>query len=231
MDTKNLTHLGIIMDGNGRWAQQRNLPRTAGHLAGLKALKKIILAAKQSEIKFLSLYAFSTENWRRPKAEVNYLMNLVASKLPGEIRFYKKESIRILVKGDITKLPTNAQESIKKVEAETEHCNKLIVILCINYGGHDEIVRSVNTFLEKTNKKTITLEDIQNNMQFNDLVPSVDMIVRSAGEKRLSNFLLWESAYAELGFYDRLFPDWDKDMIEIIIDDFKSRTRKFGGIK
>ncbi|MGD1821048.1 MAG: polyprenyl diphosphate synthase [Pleomorphochaeta sp.] len=231
MDTKNLTHLGIIMDGNGRWAQQRNLPRTAGHLAGLKALKKIILAAKHSEIKFLSLYAFSTENWRRPKAEVNYLMNLVASKLPGEIRFYKKESIRILVKGDISKLPTNAQDSIRKVEAETQNCNKLIVILCINYGGHDEIVRSVNAFLEKTNKKIITIEDIQTNIQFNDLVPSVDMIVRSAGEKRLSNFLLWESAYAELGFYDRLFPDWDKDMIEIIINDFKSRTRKFGGIK
>ncbi|MGD1822400.1 MAG: polyprenyl diphosphate synthase [Pleomorphochaeta sp.] len=230
MESKNLTHLAIIMDGNGRWAKAKNLPRTAGHLAGLKALKKILIASKKNEIKFLSLYAFSTENWRRPDTEVNYLMNLIASKLPGEIKFYQKEKIRILVRGDISKLPKNAQEAITKVENLTKDNNELTVILCINYGGHDEIVRSVNSYIKNNNKAQITAEDIKSNMQFSEIVPNVDMITRSAGEKRLSNFLLWESAYAELGFYDTLFPDWDESMIIKIIEDYKSRIRKFGGI-
>ncbi len=230
MDNKNLTHLAVIMDGNGRWAKAKNLPRTAGHLAGLKALKKIIIASKKNEIKFLSLYAFSTENWKRPEAEVNYLMNLIASKLPGELRFYNKENIRILVRGDVSKLPKNAKDAIIKVEDSTKDNTSLTVILCINYGGHDEIVRSVNSILKEKKNTIISANDIRNHMQYSEIVPSVDMIARSAGEKRLSNFLLWESAYAELGFYDTLFPDWDEKMIEKIIDDYESRIRKFGGI-
>jgi undecaprenyl diphosphate synthase len=230
MSTENLTHLAVIMDGNGRWAKKRNLPRTAGHLAGLKALKKIILASKKSDVKFLSLYAFSTENWRRPDSEVNYLMNLIASKLPSEIKFYKNEQIRILVRGDRNKLPKAAINAINKVEDETKEFSAITVILCINYGGHDEIVRSVNSILKENPTTAITEDLIKSHMQFNDIVPSVDMIVRSAGEKRLSNFLLWESAYAELGFYDTLFPDWDEQMINIVIKDYQSRIRKFGGI-
>ncbi|MCY1151479.1 MAG: polyprenyl diphosphate synthase [Sphaerochaetaceae bacterium] len=230
MSTENLTHLAVIMDGNGRWAKKRNLPRTAGHLAGLKALKKIILASKKSDVKFLSLYAFSTENWRRPDSEVNYLMNLIASKLPSEIKFYKSEQIRILVRGDRTNLPKAAINAINKVEDETKEFSAITVILCINYGGHDEIVRSVNSILKENPTTEITEDLIKSHMQFNDIVPCVDMIVRSAGEKRLSNFLLWESAYAELGFYDTLFPDWDEQMINIVIKDYQSRIRKFGGI-
>jgi len=231
MNSNNLTHLAIIMDGNGRWAKAKNLPRTAGHLAGLKALKKMIVASKKNEIKFLSLYAFSTENWRRPETEVNYLMNLIASKLPGEIKFYQKENIRILVRGDVSKLPENAKNAIYQVEEATKDFSDLTVVICINYGGHDEIVRSVNSLINKNTKSQITAEDIRANMQFSDIVPTVDMIVRSAGEKRLSNFLLWESAYAELGFYDKLFPDWDEEMIKLIINEYQTRIRKFGGIK
>jgi undecaprenyl diphosphate synthase len=230
MSTENLTHLAVIMDGNGRWAKKRNLPRTAGHLAGLKALKKIILASKKSDVKFLSLYAFSTENWRRPDSEVNYLMNLIASKLPSEIKFYKSEQIRILVRGDRNNLPESAIKAINKVEEETKDFSAITVILCINYGGHDEIVRSVNSILKENPTTEITEDLIKSHMQFNDMVPSVDMIVRSAGEKRLSNFLLWESAYAELGFYDTLFPDWDEKMINLVLKDYQSRIRKFGGI-
>ena len=230
MITDNLTHLAIIMDGNGRWAKAKNLPRTAGHLAGLKAVKKVVKASKASEIKFLSLYAFSTENWRRPESEVKYLMNLIASKLPGEIKFYQKEQIRILVRGNRETLPPSALKSIEKVEDATKNFSHLTVVLCINYGGHDEIVRSVNSIIENQPNSKITPEMIKENMQYSDIVPSVDMIVRSAGEKRLSNFLLWDSAYAELGFYDKLFPEWDDSMIKLIKDDYKSRIRKFGGI-
>jgi undecaprenyl diphosphate synthase len=230
MDTKSLTHLAIIMDGNGRWAKAKNLPRTAGHLAGLKALKKIIIASKNSEVKFLSLYAFSTENWRRPEAEVKYLMNLIASKLPGELKFYKKEQIRILVRGNKSKLPTEARLAIEKVEEATKDYTNITVILCINYGGHDEIVESVKEIIKDNPSTEITPQTIREHMQYSDIVPTVDMIVRSAGEKRLSNFLLWESAYAELGFYDKLFPDWDESMINTVIEDYKSRIRKFGGI-
>ncbi|NCD05351.1 MAG: di-trans,poly-cis-decaprenylcistransferase [Spirochaetia bacterium] len=230
METKSLTHLAIIMDGNGRWAKARNLPRTAGHLAGLKALKKIIIASMKSEVKFLSLYAFSTENWRRPEAEVKYLMNLIASKLPGELKFYKKEQIRILVRGNKAKLPTETRQAIEKVEEATKDYNNLTVILCINYGGHDEIVESVKEIIKDNPSTEITPQTIREHMQYSDIVPTVDMIVRSAGEKRLSNFLLWESAYAELGFYDKLFPDWDESMINTVIEDYKTRIRKFGGI-
>lgn len=230
MDTKSLTHLAIIMDGNGRWAKAKNLPRTAGHLAGLKALKKVIIASKKSEVKFLSLYAFSTENWRRPEAEVKYLMNLIASKLPGELKFYKKEQIRILVRGNKSKLPTEARLAIEKVEEATKDYTNLTVILCINYGGHDEIVESVKNIIKENPLTEITPQTIREHMQYSNIVPTVDMIVRSAGEKRLSNFLLWESAYAELGFYDKLFPDWDESMINTVIEDYKSRIRKFGGI-
>ncbi len=230
MNNKSLTHLAIIMDGNGRWAKAKNLPRTAGHLAGLKALKKIISAILKSEVKFLSLYAFSTENWRRPETEVKYIMNLIASKLPGELKFYKKEQIRILVRGNKSKLPTNTRLAIEKVEDATKNYTNKTVIICINYGGHDEIVESVKEIIKENPSTEITPQTIREHMQYSDIVPTVDMIVRSAGEKRLSNFLLWESAYAELGFYDELFPDWDESMINTIIEDYKSRIRKFGGI-
>ena len=230
MDIKNLTHLAIIMDGNGRWAKAKNLPRTAGHLAGLKALKRVILASKKSDVKFLSLYAFSTENWRRPDSEVSYLMNLIASKLTTEIKFYENENIRILVRGNKSILPLSAQAAIEKVENTTKDYSAITVILCINYGGHDEIVTSVNSLIQESPSTPVSAEAIRSHMQFSNIVPSVDMIVRSAGEKRLSNFLLWESAYAELGFYDELFPNWDESTINKVMDDYNSRIRKFGGM-
>jgi undecaprenyl diphosphate synthase len=230
MDTKELTHLAIIMDGNGRWAKAKNLPRTAGHLAGLKALKQVILASKKSGVKFLSLYAFSTENWRRPDSEVNYLMNLIASKLTTEIKFFEKENIRILVRGNKSMLPLSAQTAIERIEKITKENSDITIILCINYGGHDEIVTSVNSIIKQNPSTVVTAELLRLHMQFSDIVPSVDMIVRSAGEKRLSNFLLWESAYAELGFYDELFPNWNESTINQILDDYKSRIRKFGGM-
>lgn len=229
MEDNNLMHLGIIMDGNGRWASKQHLPRTAGHLEGLKALKRCILGSIEMNIKFLSLYAFSTENWKRPKPEVNYLMNLVATKLPGELKFYMSKGIRILIRGSQENLPKNVSEAIKKVEEATKDNSIITVIICFNYGGQYEIATAINRIIEKKIDTPITPEIIRQNIQY-PFLPPVDMIVRSAGEKRISNFLLWESAYSELGFYDKLFPEWNEDFIKEIIEDFQKRTRKFGGL-
>lgn len=229
MESKNLTHLAIIMDGNGRWAKARKFPRTAGHLEGLKALRRCILGCIDINVKFLTLYAFSTENWKRPEAEVNYLMTLFASKLPGELSFYNKNEIRILTRGDNSRLPVKAQKAIQRVEAETKNNKKITVVLCVNYGGQAEIAQAVNKIIKENPTETITPDMIREHMQYPEL-PQVDMIVRSAGEKRLSNFLLWESAYSEFGFYDRLFPEWDEAFIKKIYEDFQKRTRKFGGL-
>jgi undecaprenyl diphosphate synthase len=229
MSEKDLTHLGIIMDGNGRWATARNLPRTAGHLEGMKALKHCILGSISNDIKFLSLYAFSTENWKRPTQEVNYLMNLVATKLPGEMKFYKQYGIRILFRGELSSIPKKVSTAIKLVETMTKDNSKLTVIFCFNYGGQAEIASAVNKIIEEGIKTPITPEIIREHIQYS-FIPSADMIVRSAGEKRLSNFLLWESAYSEFEFYDTLFPEWNEDFITQVKEDFQKRNRKFGGL-
>lgn len=229
MEERDLTHLGIIMDGNGRWATARKLPRTAGHLEGMKALRRCILGSISNSIKFLSLYAFSTENWKRPEQEVNYLMNLIATKLPGEMRFYQQYDIRILIRGDKTSIPEKVSSAIKKVEDGTKDNTNITVIICFNYGGQNEIAAAVDKIIQEGIQPPITPEIIRNHIQY-PFVPPVDMIVRSAGEKRLSNFLLWESAYSEFEFYDKLFPEWDKQFITQVKEDFNKRNRKFGGL-
>ena len=222
-------HLGLIMDGNGRWAKQRSLPRAAGHLEGLKAAKRVILAAIKLKIDYITLYVFSTENWKRPKQEVDYLMNMLAKKLPGEISFYKDNGIRLLFRGNIDALPEECRAGIRKTEKETGNCRKITVVLAINYGGQDEIARASTRFIEKNPGKPITIEDIQANMDLPD-VPAPDMIARSAGELRLSNFMLWDSAYAELLSLDDLWPDWGEKQLQYCLDSLAGRVRKFGGL-
>ena len=224
------THLGIIMDGNGRWAQKRALPRTAGHLEGLKALKRVIKEASVLGIGYVTFYVFSTENWKRSKQEVSYLMNVLASKLHGELSFYNKHGIRILVRGDLAGLPENVQEVIDATVSATEGNTTINCILAINYGGQDEICRAVNRCLAEQGPKLFTGDDIQSHLDLPQ-VPPVDMIVRSANERRLSNFLLWDSAYAELGFYEKLWPDWKAEDVQTICKDYSLRVRKFGGIE
>ncbi len=225
-----LVHLGIIMDGNGRWAQKRSLPRTAGHLEGLKAVKRIILAAAEQGIGFVTFYAFSTENWKRSAEEVNYLMHLFVSKLHGEIGFYNKHGIRVLVKGDIAGLPPQVQTAIEKTVEETSTNTSITAIIAINYGGRDEICRAVNTFMQKNPGTAISENSLASYLDLPQL-PPVDMIVRSANERRLSNFLLWDSAYAELAFYEKLWPDWNGDDIQHICTEYGKRVRKFGGVQ
>lgn len=222
-------HIGLIMDGNGRWAKQRSLPRAAGHMEGLKACKRIVVAASELKIDYLTLYVFSTENWKRPQQEVSYLMNLLAKKLPGELNFYLENNVRIRVRGDIENLPQEARESIISMLEKTAHCTGVNVVLAINYGGQNEIARAVNRFTKNNPGKDITEKDIQNNLDNPD-IPDPDLIVRSAGEMRLSNFMLWDSAYAEFLSIDKLWPDWGKEDLQFCLDELSKRVRKFGGL-
>ena len=222
-------HIGLIMDGNGRWASRRSLPRAAGHLEGLKAAKRVVLAAIKLKIDYLTLYVFSTENWKRPNQEVSYLMGLLAKKLPSEMALLKDNDIRVLFRGDIDALPEDAKTGVLKTVEQTKNHKTLTVVLAINYGGQDEIARACNRFIEKNPGKPITIEDIERNLDQPD-VPAPDMIARSAGELRLSNFMLWDSAYAEFLALDDLWPDWGEEQLAKCLDALSNRVRKFGGL-
>jgi undecaprenyl diphosphate synthase len=219
-------HVGIIMDGNGRWAQQRGLVRTQGHLEGLKAAKRITKAASDIGIKYLTLYAFSTENWKRASQEVNFIMGLIKQYLRSELDFSRNNRIRTRFTGDMAGLPEDIQKEITDTIADTADYNGMQVILAINYGGRDEIVRAFRRFTgaqadninEETFKKFLDNPDI----------PDPDLIIRSAGEYRTSNFLLWEGAYSELYFSQKFWPDWDKEDLETAVENFKKRGRRFG---
>jgi undecaprenyl diphosphate synthase len=222
-------HLGIIMDGNGRWATGQNLPRNRGHREGLEAAKKITRAAAELNIPYLSLYTFSTENWKRAEEEVGFLMNLIVRNLKREFKFYQENNIRILHSGDKERLPLKVQTEIDKAMEMTSENTGLMLNLAINYGGRDEIVRAVNRILARKERKEITENDITRNLDLPEFPPP-DLIVRTAGEQRLSNFLLWESSYAELYFTRKLFPDFGEDDLEAALMEYASRTRKYGGV-
>jgi undecaprenyl diphosphate synthase len=223
-------HIGIIMDGNGRWAQSRGLARTQGHLEGLAAAKRIVKAASDLGIKYLTLYAFSTENWKRTSDEVSFIMGLVKQYLRAELDFSKKNRIRTRFTGDMSGLPEDIQKEIKDSMSDTAGFEGLQVILAINYGGRDEITRAVNKLANnRVNNGIISEEDIRKSLDNPD-IPDPDLIIRSAGEYRTSNFLLWEGAYSELYFSGKLWPDWQKEDLEEAIKDFESRERRFGGV-
>ena len=223
-------HIAIIMDGNGRWAKKRGMPRTAGHKEGLTSAKKIVKAAAQLGIKYVTLYTFSTENWKRAQEEVGFLMNLIKSHLRAEFEFYKKNGIRIKQIGDLTGLPEDVQKEIINAEKDTEHFSGTTCILAINYGGRDEIVRAVRKIINQNKKsEEITEELISSSLDTGD-IPAVDLLIRTGGEKRLSNFLLWQNAYAEFVFTDTLWPDYNEEEFCKDIEEFQKRNRRFGGV-
>ncbi len=223
-------HVGIIMDGNGRWATQRSLERKQGHFEGIKAAKRVTKEAASLGIPYLTFYVFSTENWRRPQGEIDYLMDLLASRLFTEIDFLRRVGAKVLVRGDYSKLTNGARQAIKATIQATKNHNKITVTLAVNHGGHDEIVRSVNQWLSsRKGDELIKAEDIRNHIDL-PFIPPVDLIVRSGGQKRLSNFMLWDAAYAELAFYDTLWPDWDGELFRAACEEYGRRTRQFGGV-
>jgi len=222
-------HVGIIMDGNGRWATRRGKSRSEGHLEGVKAAKRIVVAAVELEIPFLSYYVFSTENWKRTEEEVSYLMFLVRSYLLREFDFYRQNGIRILHSGDISRLPPDIVAEITEVSRDTAAFTGLTVNLCINYGGRDEIIRAVNRLLETGSKGPVTEEELQRHLDHPE-IPDPDLVIRTANEKRVSNFLLWQSSYAELYFSQKLWPDWEREDLEAACNEYMSRSRRFGSV-
>lgn len=224
-------HVGIIMDGNGRWAVQRNLPRTRGHREGIEAAKRVVLAAIDLGVEFLSLYAFSTENWRRAEEEVAFIMGLVARNLRDQYDFYRENRIKLYHSGDIDRLPPEVRSEIKAVTEDTKEYDRIKVNLAVNYGGRNEIARAVNRWLQEEGPDAwIDEKAISNHLDLPEF-PDPDLVIRTGGEKRTSNFLLWEAAYAELYFSERLWPDWEKEDLAEAVRDFSRRKRNFGGMR
>lgn len=231
-------HVAIIMDGNGRWAQARHLPRVAGHQQGMQAVKTVTIAASDLGVKVLSLYAFSTENWKRPESEVSFLM-----KLP--IRFFNtfvpdlvKHNVKVTVMGDITRLPASTQKAVNDAIKDTADCDGMILNFALNYGGRDEIVRAARALADDVQKGEIKPEQIDESMFSHkmmsaQLAPYEDpeLLIRTSGEERLSNFMLWQVAYSEFVFVDEHWPDFDGDSLKRAIITFQHRHRRFGGLK
>ena len=232
LDNKNLPlHVAITMDGNGRWAQQRKLPRTAGHDQGLHTVKRIVKLASDLGIKYLTLYVFSTENWKRTEKEVGFLMNLIHIHLCGELDFYKQNGIKINHIGDIDSLPDSIKKDITEAIEDTKDFSGMTLNLAINYGGRDEIIRGIKKIIySKINENEISEQLISKYLDMPQS-PDVDLLIRTGGEKRLSNFLLWHIPYAEQIYTDTLWPDYTDEEFIKNIEDFSHRNRRFGAEK
>ncbi|MFP4153158.1 MAG: polyprenyl diphosphate synthase [Alkalispirochaeta sp.] len=225
-------HIGIIMDGNGRWATQRGFRRTRGHREGVEAAKRVILEAIAQGVSVVSLYAFSTENWRRAEEEVSFIMGLVARNLRDQYDFYRDNRIRVLHSGNLEQLPTAVQREIKAVTTETAEFDRITVNIAVNYGGRDEIIRAVNRWINEREDRSELCNEVHIREHLDQPeFPDPDLIIRTGGEMRISNFMLWECAYAELYFSDRLWPDWGAEELRSAIEDFRSRKRNYGGIR
>ncbi|MDR1970771.1 MAG: di-trans,poly-cis-decaprenylcistransferase [Treponema sp.] len=218
-------HLGIIMDGNGRWAKSRGLARTQGHLEGLKAAKRIVKAASDRGIAYLTLYTFSTENWKRAAEEVGFIMGLVRQYLRGEFDFYRENAIRIRHAGDREGLPADIRAELEKALEDTRDFTGMQVILALNYGGRDEIVRAVN----RAGPGPFTEALLRSHLDNPDL-PDPDLIIRTAGEFRTSNFLLWEGAYAEYYISEKFWPDFNGEDLDAALGAYGGRDRRYGGL-
>ncbi len=220
-------HIAIIMDGNGRWAKERGLKRTAGHEEGAKVVREITIHCTKVGIKYLTLYAFSTENWARPKLEVEFLMKLLEKYFKSELPIYLENNVQFKAIGDLTKFSKKLQNTIRDVEEKTKNCTGLTQVLALNYGSRDEITRAVKKVVEKNLE--ITEENINQNLDTAN-IPDVDLLIRTSGEIRISNYLLWQSAYAEMFFTQTYWPEFSCNELDDIISDFHKRERRFGGI-
>ena len=228
------THIGIIMDGNGRWAKKRGLPRKMGHRAGASTFKEIARYANKIGLKYLTTYVFSTENWKRPKDEVDYLMNLLMNYLKDSENTLAGENVVIKAIGLREELSQELQQQINKTEEFTKNNTGITMNIALNYGGREEIIHAAKEIAQEAADKNISINDIDAKMFSSHLYtkgqPDPDFIIRTSGEERLSNFLLWQAAYSEFWFCDKLWPDFTvKDLHRSIID-FQNRNRRFGGV-
>ncbi|MBL1351798.1 MAG: di-trans,poly-cis-decaprenylcistransferase [Zetaproteobacteria bacterium] len=228
-------HVAIIMDGNGRWAKQQGKVRMEGHRQGSSRVRDVVEWALDAGVKQVSLYAFSTENWKRPKLEVTALMTLLATLLPLEISRMNEKGARLLTLGDLSKLPWLARKAIQKTKHGTAQNKKIDLILCLNYGGQQEIVDGVQDFCRAWHAQgcsedqlnMLSVDQFASYLPRKDVLP-VDLLIRTGGERRISNFHLWDAAYAELYFTDCLWPDFSREDLQLALDDFAGRERRFG---
>lgn len=231
----NINHLGIIVDGNGRWAKERGLKRSEGHDAGCKALEKIILYISQKKLaNYLSLYVFSTENFNRPEEEVNHLMELFLKWFKKVEKEYQKENIKIIFSGRNEYLKDNIVETIEKLEQNTKDNTGLVVNFCLSYGGRAEIVDATKKLCNKVINKEINIEDINEELFGRNLyhnLPDIDFLIRTSGESRISNFMLWQISYAEFYFPKTYFPDFTPEELDKCYEVYASRDRRFGKVK
>lgn len=232
---KNLpAHIGIIMDGNGRWAKKRALPRSMGHSAGAQTFRKIARYCSDIGIKHLTVYAFSTENWRRPKEEVDALMKLFEDYLNEALRDFKDDTIVVKFLGDRTAFSEKLQALINENEEESKNREGMVLNIAMNYGGRDELVTATKKIAEKVKSGELSVDDINAEL-ISDIIytagqPDPDLIIRPSGEFRISNFLLWQSAYAEYYISDKLWPDFSTDDLDKAIAEFSTRNRRYGGV-
>ncbi len=225
-------HVAIIMDGNSRWAEARGLPRIAGHRAGAQSVKQAVEYAVEKKIKWLTLFAFSSENWQRPPQEISDLTGLLKYYLKNEVQKLNKQKIRIRVIGDITRFDTSLQKELRAVETLTKKNDTLILTLALSYGGRGEIVQAVKNVCQDILNKHADIEKLSESIFASYLftmdIPDPDLILRTSGECRLSNFLLWQAAYSELIFIDTLWPDFNKEEFRKVINIYVRRERRFG---
>lgn len=226
-------HIAIIMDGNGRWAKKRSLPRMMGHRAGADALRRIIRYAGNIGIKYITVYAFSTENWKRSDEEVSGLMSLLLEYLKNAEKELGGDDVRIRVIGDTSRFSDEIKSEIKRVEAVTAEHTSVTITLALNYGGRDEILHAVKSIAADVAGGTMSIDEIDEKLfasrLYTEYMPDPDLIIRTSGELRLSNYLLWQSSYSEFYFTDVLWPDFDEKELAKAIDSYLSRSRRFGG--
>jgi len=228
MSKNTLKHLAIIMDGNGRWAKNRGKSRVYGHKKGAEVVRDITtFCSHHSTIETLTLYAFSSENWKRPKLEIEFLMKLLDNWLKNELENYNKNGVRFVPIGDITKFSSKLQDRILSTQKKTKNNRGLIQFLALNYGGRAEIIDAVNRSLNQ-GKTVITEDDISNNLDTS--YSDIDLLIRTSGEQRLSNYLLWQLSYSEIFFTKTNWPDFTTKELETIIENFKQRDRRYGGV-
>ena len=221
-----IKHVAIIMDGNGRWGIKHKKSRNLGHKAGLNTVEKIIKSTIQHKIKYLTLFAFSTENWKRPKNEINFLFNLLSNFIDRKINIFNKQKIKLKIIGNINKLETKLKKKLNKSELLKKNNNKLQVNLALNYGSKFELV---DTLKKVKKKKNISIKDIEDNL-YTAKIPDPDILIRTGDTKRLSNFLLWQLAYSELFFEKKLWPDFNENDYKKILKKFQNIKRNYGNI-
>jgi undecaprenyl diphosphate synthase len=230
-DASRLRHVAIIMDGNGRWAKKRFLPRVAGHKKGVTSVREMILACLDRDIEYLTLFAFSSENWRRPADEVSFLMRLFVSSLDREVSNLQKKNVRLRVVGDLSRFPTLLQDKVRESEAKTAGNTALNLTICANYGGRWDILQACNRLAvaEKDKIGQWTEADLAPYLSMS-FAPEPDLFIRTGGEQRISNFLIWQLAYTELYFTDTLWPDFRAPELDAACQSFANRERRFGRI-